>query len=231
MLAWAGMIDLRTEDGVCVLRMNAGENRFNLPFLEAFDAALDGVEQASPIGALVTVGEGKFYSNGMDLDWLLTGAGQHQVAATLARMHALLARLLCFPAITVAAINGHVFAGGAMLALAHDFRVMRDDRGYFCLPEVDIQMPFTAGMNALIRAKLPAVSAHEAMITGKRYDAPQARAAQMVHHTAAEDEVLPQAIALAKRLAGKHGPTLASIKRTAYAETMAALEAATGRRP
>lgn len=223
------MIDLQAEDGVFVLRMSAGENRFNLTFVEAFDAALDRVEQASPLGALVTVGEGKFYSNGMDLDWL-SGPGQSQVAATLGRVHALLGRLLCFPAITVAAINGHAFAGGAMLALAHDFRVMRDDRGYFCLPEVDIQMPFTAGMSALIQAKLPAVSAHEAMITGKRYDAPHARAAQMVHHTAAEAEVLPQAIALAKSLAGKHGPTLSGIKKTAYADAFAALEAASGRR-
>ena len=69
------------------------------------------------------------------------------------------------------------------------------------------------------------------MVTGKRYDAAQARAAQMVHHTAKEAEVLPQAIALAKSLAGKHGPTLASVKRTAYAETLSALEAASGRRP
>ena len=222
------MIELQTEDGVFVLRMRAGENRFNTGFVDAFAAALDRVEQANPIGALVTVGEGKFYSNGMDLDWL-NGAGQGQIGATMASVHALLARVLGFPAITVAAINGHVFAGGAILALAHDFRVMRDDRGFFCLPEVDIQLPFTAPMCSLIQAKLSKATAHEAMVTGRRYDAPQARAASIVHQIAAEDDVLPQAIALAKRYAGKHAPTLSGIKRTAYGEVLAALEAASGR--
>jgi enoyl-CoA hydratase/carnithine racemase len=174
------------------------------------------------------VGDGKFYSNGMDLDWM-NGPGQGQIGATVARVHALLARVLGFPAITVAAINGHAFAGGAILALAHDFRVMRDDRGFFCLPEVDIQLPFTAPMCALIKAKLPPATAHEAMLTGRRYDAPQAHGAALVHRTASEDDVLPQAIALAKRHAGKHPPTLNGIKRTAFAEVLAALEAASGR--
>ena len=64
------------------------------------------------------------------------------------RVHELLARLLEIGVPTVAAIQGHAFAAGAMLALAHDERVMRADRGWSCLPEVDINIPFTPGMSA-----------------------------------------------------------------------------------
>ncbi|HMI91596.1 MAG TPA: enoyl-CoA hydratase-related protein [Polyangiales bacterium] len=218
------MIDLQNQDGIFVLRMQSGENRFNLPFIDALDAALDQVEQVQA-RALVTVGEGKFYSNGLDLEWM-GGPGREQAAATVGRVHKLLGRMLAFPTITVAALNGHTFAAGAMLALAHDFRVMRDDRGFFCLPEADIQIPFTEAMDAVIRCKLSKATAHEAMVTGRRYTAEQARSAQIVHDSAAEAEVLPAALTLAKTYAGKHAPTLTAIKRTMYQTALAACDAA-----
>src|SRR5262249_34245350 len=128
------MIELRQEDQIFVLQMKSGENRFNQSFLDALNRALDQVEAAPEAAALVTTGEGKFYSNGLDLEWL-AGVDAAQAKENLRCVLALLGRLLTFPMVTVAALNGHVFAAGAMLSLAHDFRVMRSDRGYFCLPE------------------------------------------------------------------------------------------------
>jgi enoyl-CoA hydratase/carnithine racemase len=218
------MIDLQNRDGVYVLRMNGGENRFNWAFLDAINAALDQVERAAQPVALVTIGDGKFYSNGLDLDWM-AGPGREQAGACLERVHALLGRMLTFPAITIAALNGHTFAAGAMLALGHDYRLMRSDRGYFCLPEIDIRIPFTKGMSALIQARLPKVTAHEAMTTGRRYGADDAMRASIVHETAIESAVLSSAIALGQRHAGKDPATLAAIKQVAYEDVLAALRA------
>jgi enoyl-CoA hydratase/carnithine racemase len=86
-------------------------------------------------------------------------------------------------------------------------------------------LPFTVPMNALIKARLPTATAHEAMVTGRRYTAEQALAAQIVQHSAPEAELLPAALALAKAHAGKDGPTLATIKQTAYREVLAAIDA------
>ncbi|QFG25907.1 enoyl-CoA hydratase-related protein [Actinomadura sp. WMMB 499] len=215
------MIDLQRDGDVFVLRLDAGENRFGPDFLGAVEGALDTVAKADGPRALVTVGTGKFFSNGLDLEWL--GANGDRFEEYLGRVNGLYARLLELPAPTVAAVNGHAFAGGGMLALAHDFAVMRADRGYFCLPEVDLGMSFTPGMNALITARLSAATAHEAMITGRRYTAEQAIAAGIVRSAAAEAEVLPAAVELAASLAGKDGKTVGKIRRDMYRATLAAL--------
>lgn len=210
---------LTTVDGIHVLHLGDDENRFSLDWLSAVEAALDEVE-ARP-APLVTIGDGKQYSSGLDLDWV--GQNMDQFVPYAARVERVLARVLTLGVPTVAAINGHAFAAGAMLALAHDWRVMRADRGFFCLPEVDIQIPFTPGMSALIQAKLSPRAANDAMTTGRRYGGDEAAAAGIVDATASEDEVLSSALAILAPLAGKHPATLAAIKATMYARTAAAL--------
>ena len=113
-------------------------------------------------------------------------------------------------------MNGHAFAAGAMLALACDERVMRADRGYFCLPEVDLGLPFTEGMPALISARLTPAAAHRLMVTGERVGGGEAEALQIVDAVAAEDAVLSTAVERAEQLAGKAGPTCAAIKAGLY---------------
>jgi enoyl-CoA hydratase/carnithine racemase len=215
------MIDLRREGDVHVLRFDDGENRFSPGLLDEFEKALDALTDAPAPKALVTTGTGKFYSNGLDLDWL--GQNADQWGPYVARVHGLFARLLTLPMPTVAAINGHAFAAGGMLALAHDHRVMRADRGYFCLPEVDLGLPFSPGMSALIQARLPKLTAHEAMVTGRRYGGADAVAAGIVHQAVPEAAVASAALALAAPLAAKDGGTIAKIRTQMYAPVLEAL--------
>jgi enoyl-CoA hydratase/carnithine racemase len=215
------LIELDRDGSVFVLWMRGGENRFSLEWLDEVNTALDQVQGTEGPVALVTTGEGKFYSNGMDLDWLATvpqQAGDYLIA-----IYRLLGRVLSFPAITVAAINGHAFGGGAQLAVAHDFAVMRMDRGYWCMPEADLGLPLTPEYVSLLRAKLPGRALHEALVTGRRYGGPDALAAGIVHQVGAEDEVLAQAVKLAGDLAGKDRRTLAEHKRLLYGEAIKAL--------
>lgn len=214
------MISLEKQGNVFVLRMQNGENRYNPDTVRELHGVLDQVEAAADPIALVTVGDGKFYSNGLDLDWM-SKAGAKEAFENVGHVHGLLARMLGFPCVTVAAINGHAFAAGAMFALAHDFRVMRSDRGYFCLPEVDIGMTFTDSMESLITARLSKFTAHEAMVTGRRYTSAEALAGSIVHHSVGDAEVLPTAVALAEKNAKPSRTTIAGIKRSLFKETLA----------
>jgi Delta3-Delta2-enoyl-CoA isomerase len=216
------MIDLRRENDVFVLTMNDGENRINGGFVEAFGSALDEVERYRGSCALVTTGTGKFYSNGFDLAWI--GTECEDSPGFIKKTQQLFARILTFPRPTLAAINGHAFAAGAMMVLAHDAAVMRADRGYYCLPEIDLGTAFPPGLMALIRARLPQPILHEACTTGKRYGAGDLLMHGIIADAAPESEVLPRAIARAQELAGKGGETLAAIKRGLYGSALAVLE-------
>ena len=199
---------------VFVLNLGDAENRFNADSVAAINVLLDEVEAVPRPRALVTTATGKTWSLGLDLDWI--GAHPDDVVPFLASVQGLLDRVLVSPMPTVAALRGHTFAGGAMLALAHDFRVMRADRGYFCLPEVDINLAFTDGMSALIQSKLAHRVAHESMTTGRRYGGTDAAAEGIVDAAVPEAEVLSAAIERARPLASKDGPTLGAIKQRMY---------------
>ncbi|HEX5910188.1 MAG TPA: enoyl-CoA hydratase/isomerase family protein [Thermoleophilaceae bacterium] len=207
---------IETTGPVSILRMDDGENRFNPDTLAALDEAFDELERADGPRAAVLTGTGKFFSNGLDLEWM-SGAGQGEPEQVVAGTQALLAKVLLAPMPVLAAVNGHAFAAGAMLALACDERVMRADRGYFCLPEVDIGLPFTAGMAALITARLAPAAAHRLMVTGDRVGGGEAENLGIVGATAAEDAVLATTVERAGQLAGKAGPTCAAIKAGLYA--------------
>jgi enoyl-CoA hydratase/carnithine racemase len=222
------MPSLDRNGDVFILDIGDDENRFNPEWMSQVSDLVDEAAAAPSPRALVTAARGKFFSNGLDLDWL--GQNQDQVEAFVAQVHGLFAKVLAAPIPTVAALQGHTFAAGAMLALAHDWRVMRSDRGYFCLPEADINIPFTPGMSALVQAKLTPATALDAMVSARRYGGEDALAAGIVSATASEEAVLADAVALAAAQAGKDGTTLATIKSRMYTGALAALADRDGNR-
>ncbi len=213
-------MNLTYDDKIAVLDLGDDENRFSPEFLDEIDRLLDDVVAAGAAGLVTTAG-GKFYTNGLDLDWL--GAHGDRLDWYVGRVHALLAKVLTLPIPTAAAVVGHAFGAGAMLAIAHDFRVMRADRGFFCFPEVDIRIPFTPGMAALIQAKLAPPAAVASMTTGRRFGGVDAGEAGIVDATAGEGEVTPAAVELLRPLAGKDPGTLGAIKNTMFGPAVAAL--------
>ena len=219
------IVDLKKEGDIFILTMQSGENRFNRTFIEAMNQALDSVEKSRGPAALVTTGgEEKFYSNGLDLAWL-TGDGEKERPQFVKSVLKFLGRVMAFPIPTVAAINGHVFAAGAMLALAHDFRVMRADRGFFCLPEVDINIPLAPGMTALIKSQLLPNVFRYSILTGARIGGIEAKELGIVDEAVPADEVLAQAIGRVAPLAAKNRHTYGTLKRGMYADALALLKA------
>ena len=218
-----GIIDLSREGEVFVLRANDGENRFRDDSVAAWNAALDEVERSEGPKALVTTGAGKFYSNGLDLDWAFRER-KETFPDYIVSVLAVLGRVLTMPCVTVSACNGHAFGAGAQLLAAHDYRLMRADRGFFCMPEIDMRAFLHPGMTALLAARLPAQTVHEVLATGRRYGGGDARAAGIVEEALSEAELLPRALEIAAPLASKAHPVMKRIKADLYPHVLAAMQ-------
>lgn len=200
------------------------DNRFRLEWLATVGNLLDDVA-ADPSKPLVITATGKFFSNGLDTDYIAANADG--LARYLDRVHELYVKVLTLPVPTAAAINGHAFGAGAMLALCADVRVMRADRGFWSLPEAALGMPFTRGMATLLRTRLPDATATEAMLTSHRYGGAAAAAAGIVEEAADADELRVRAAQLLAERAPLAGSNMGAIKRGLRQPLIADLETQT----
>lgn len=198
------MISLDKEGEVFVLTMDYGENRWNTTFTRAFDKALAEVEASDGPAALVTVStHQKFYSNGLDLEWMMAGrdegddhpGGDRNAFGPEAM--AVFSRMMTLPVPTVAAVNGHAFGAGFMIALCHDIRIMREDRGYMCANEVELGMAIPEPELALFRHKMPINAFYETVQFAKRWTATDAHTAGFVQQACPLDELRERAIGTA----------------------------------
>lgn len=187
--------------------------------LDALDEALADVDGQA---GLVLTGTGKFFCNGLDVATVMSLEGDERAAFGV-RMGQIIGRLVVAPIPTVAAINGHAFAAGAFLALACDYRIMRADRGWFCISEVDVGVPIGTPMMNLLKAKATPAVARDAVLTGHRYTAVEAIEAGLADGQAEIDDLLPAAKKRLGDLVGKERRIFSALKRTLFQDVAAGL--------
>ena len=187
------MINLEKKESIYFLTMDAGENRWNTTFVREFSKALDEVEKDDGPGALITTSsDPKFFSNGLDLDWIQSPSdfperGDREVFGE--EFMYLMGRIITLPIPTICAINGHAFGAGFMLALSHDVRIMREDRGFLCANEIQLGLKIPRPELALFRHKIPANSFFETVQLSKRWTGPAALEAGIIQSISTIDNL------------------------------------------
>jgi enoyl-CoA hydratase len=191
-------------------------------------AALDAIERDDAIGAVVvTGGDPKFFSNGLDIDWILAHVADHKaIDGYLRSVNAMFKRVTLYPKPMVAALNGHTFAAGVFLSAHMDFRFMREDRGWVCLPEVDINIPLMPAMIAICQATMTAQGFRRLYYAGARITGPQAAEIGFVDGVFPAADLVSKCVAFAATLAGKKTATYAEMKRRTRAEIARLLDEA-----
>ncbi|CAH8307441.1 unnamed protein product [Eruca vesicaria subsp. sativa] len=141
-----------------------GEHRLNPTLLNAIHSAITQIrsDPSSPHSILITTSHGKFFSNGYDLALAETNPSLRPVMD--AKLRSLVADLISLPMPTIAAVTGHASAAGFLLAMSHDYVLMRRDRGFLYMSELDIELVIPAWFMAVIRMKIGSPAARRDVV-------------------------------------------------------------------
>jgi enoyl-CoA hydratase len=212
-------MDVHAIDGVTIVR-------FDHPPVNAFD--LDVVEESVATirrldGPIVLTGAGKCFSAGVDLRAIVEG-GPDYTDRFLAALPTAFLSVFDYPGPVVAAINGHAIAGGCVVAMAADVRLMSD--GLIGLTELAVGVPFpVAALEICRHAMGPSVTG--AVLGAENIDAEAALARGWIDAVVAPDDLLSRAVATARAL-GQHSPAaFAATKEQLHRPARSAIEAGT----
>jgi enoyl-CoA hydratase/carnithine racemase len=221
-------IEWKKTEAVAVLTMNDGENRQNPDFVRAVLAAFDEIEQDSEISSvIISSSDRKNWSLGIDLQWMSGAIGENNLQGMkdfMYGMNRVYARILLYPMPIIAAINGHTFGGGTVMACACDFRFMKSDRGFFCFPEVDISIPFLPGMLAIIEKAVPSYKLEELVLTGKRSVAAELEAHHVIVKTCENEEALMKEAMTYAKTFNKKRPIFGELKKRMHRRILEIME-------
>ncbi|MGO9571029.1 MAG: enoyl-CoA hydratase/isomerase family protein [Desulfomonilaceae bacterium] len=208
------MLNLRKENSVYVLTMNNDDkpNTLTPESLNEFHSILDEVEATRENAALLlTSDHPTVWNTGLDLEWLSTQGGwYHEEFATALERFFLRWALLNLP--TIGCITGHAYGGGAMLAVTLDFRFMREDRGWFRFPAIDMNITFTPIMHQILELLPNSKALRYLLLAGKQFGGEEAATLDIVDHAYSQSVLSEKAMEVAHTLATKDRKTYTTIK-------------------
>ncbi|XAR72039.1 hypothetical protein NMG60_11018531 [Bertholletia excelsa] len=194
------MCSLEKRGSLFILTLTGdGQHRLNPTLLDAISAALHRVksEASGASSALITTVHGKFFSNGYDLAWGISGgpaaATKERLILVSSKFRSIIRALISLPMPTIAAVTGHASAGGFIFALCHDYILMRKDKRFLFMSELDISLPVPAYFITVLRSKIGSPAApRDVMLRAAKLTAEAALDKDIIQsaHDSAEDTLV-----------------------------------------
>src|SRR5947209_8087019 len=202
---------LEFAEQVAVLRMDFGKaNAIGEGFLERMSSLLDEVT-ARKARALVLAGDGRIFCAGLDLPSLL-GRSAEEIAAFIDRFSGFMLRVFELPIPVIAAVDGHAVAGGCVLALQTDFRLM--SAGTIGLNEVRIGVGLPAVVLETLKLQVSAPALRTIALEGRLFESDAALRIGLVDEVVAPDRLIPRALEKAREMGALPASSFARIKHS-----------------
>jgi enoyl-CoA hydratase len=211
-------------DGVFVIELACPRgNAINNAFMEA---ALAALERARSEGAraIVLTAPGRTFCSGLDLVEFYE-FDAIAMAAFVDAFDDFFARVFAFEVPIVAAVGGHAIAGGCVLAMAADYRIMASGGRSIGLTEAAIGLPLPAAVLEIARLAVPPPAWPEWLLEGRRFSAEEALRDGVIHRVCAETDVAAEAVAKAASLAKAAPGAVRAIKAALRGPALARIAA------
>ncbi|HEX2120363.1 MAG TPA: enoyl-CoA hydratase/isomerase family protein [Thermoanaerobaculia bacterium] len=207
------MIERTRDEAVLTLRLAHGKaSAMDLELVEALALAFAEANANDAVRAVIVTGTGSIFSAGVDLFRLVDGGREYaeQFVPALSRM---LLDVFAFPKPVVAAVNGHAIAGGCILNLAADYRLMAGGSGRIGMPELLVGVPFPPSVIEAVRFAVPPQHLQSLIYTGRTVTADDALLLGLIDEVAASDALAARAEEVARQLASLPPQAFALAKR------------------
>ncbi len=220
---------VRIEEGTASVVLCRGKvNAIDEPTVDELGRCFRELESDDTVRAVIFSGEGKFFSFGFDIPGFL-GYAKEDFIRFLTKFTGLYTYLFTFPKPVVAALNGHTVAGGLMLALACDRRIMAAGSGKVALNEIGFGSSVMAGSVEMLRFAVGSRRAEEVLYSGAMFLPEDAHRQGLVDMICPAERLRGNAVAVAREIGGEDPSAFQSIKgllRNPVAEEMRRREAA-----
>jgi enoyl-CoA hydratase/carnithine racemase len=186
-------------------------NAINEAFIDELGLAFAELAADAETRAVILTGGGKFFSFGFDIPELLT-CSKDDFARFLRKFCAVYTRMFLFPKPVIGALNGHATAGGCVLALTCDFRIMVTGKAKIALNELNIGAAIFAGCVGMLQSAVGARNAERVLLTGALYEAEEAWRIGLVDGVASEETLKDEAGRVAAEFSRKHPDAFKTLK-------------------
>jgi 3,2-trans-enoyl-CoA isomerase len=208
-------LHVERNDGLLILTLARGKaNALNYELIEELYGAVSGAAADESVRGLVLASDRpRFFSTGFDIREVF-GYDREGMSAFFGRFIDVYESLYGLGKPVVAALSGHTFAGGAILATSCDFRIMAEGDFGFALNEINLGLALTPTIRRMVVDAVGVVHAREVMLFGDALTPARALEIGLVKELAREDQVRDRAIACARVLAAKPPAAYREIKRS-----------------
>ncbi len=205
-------ISVSKEDGIATVTLERGKvNALNEPLIEELHSCFVELKNDRTVKAIILTGQGKFFSFGFDIPEFMSYPKEDFIRY-LTKFTGLYTYLFLFAKPIVAALNGHAIAGGCMLALACDSRIMASGKAKISLNEISFGASVFAGSVEMLKFCVGHKNAEKVLYSGAMYTAEEAIQLGIIDQICPPENLIDTARVAARDFTGKDLVAFRAIK-------------------